>query len=354
MACGFDHVREVFYVGGKYIQDDQGTHTLQGQMYVEHLLPKPAIENRPFPLLFIHGGTRTGIGSLLAFIPSYDVERNLDWLTKPDGNPGWSSFFLARGYEIYIVDVPFRGRIPWHPGNGNMIVFGAEQAQKTFTASERYDIWPQAKLHTQWPGSGVIGDPVFDAFYASTVQMLGDALQQELASQAACAALLDRIGRPVVMIGHSQGGTVPYLTADPVGPPFSKVTLVKLPGFPYSITHAPITHEPPVTNTDEDLVKTVVQPDSPDSMDCVLQAGSPQPRTLVNLVNIPVLLVTTQASYHAQYDWGTVAYLKQAGVPTEHLKLKDRGILGNGHMMVLEMNSDMVAAEIETWIAQTV
>ncbi|KAK8024248.1 hypothetical protein PG993_012314 [Apiospora rasikravindrae] len=351
MACGYDHVREVFYVGGKYVEDDQGTHTLQGQMYVEHLIPPSATEHRPFPLLFIHGGTRTGI----------------DWLTKPDGNPGWSSFFLERGYEVYIVDVPFRGRSPWHPSNDRMIAFGAEQVQKMFTASERYGIWPQAKLHTQWPGSGLIGDPVFDTFYASTIQMLGDAVQQELASQAACVALLDRIGRPVVLIGHSQGGAIPYLTADirpslvkaivnmePIGPPFSKATLVKRPGCPYGITHAPITYEPPVTNPDEDLVKNVAQPGSPDLMECVLQARSPQPRTLVNLVNIPVLIVTTQASYHAQYDWGTVEYLRQAGVSTEHLKLEGKGILGNGHMMFLEMNSDMVAAEIETWIAQAV
>ncbi|KAK8102661.1 hypothetical protein PG984_015807 [Apiospora sp. TS-2023a] len=248
-----------------------------------------------------------------------------------------------------------------------MVTFGAEQVQKMFTASERYGIWPQAGHHTQWPGSGVMGDSVFDSFYASTIQMLGDAVQQELASQAACAALLDRIARPVVIIGHSQGGAIPYLTADvrprhvkaivnlePVGPPFSKATLVKRPGCPYGITHAPITYEPPVTNPDEDLLRTVVQPKSPGLMETILQAREPQPRTLINLVDIPILIVTTQASYHAQYDWGTVEYLKQAGVPAQHLELEDKGILGNGHMMFLEMNSDMVAVEIEAWIAQAI
>lgn len=87
-----------------------------------------------------------------------------------------------------------------------------------------------------------MGDSIFDVFYASASQMLGDAVKQELASQAACVALLDRIGRPVVMMGHSQGGAIPYLTADvrpslvraivnlePVGPPFSKATIVKRP-----------------------------------------------------------------------------------------------------------------------------
>lgn len=109
-----------------------------------------------------------------------------------------------------------------------------------------------------------------------------------------------------------------------------------------------------MNNPEDDLVKTVVKPDAPDLMDCVLQAKTPQPRKLINLVDIPVLLVTTQASYHAQYDWGTVEFLKQAGVLTEHLKLEDKGILGNGHMMFLEMNSDAVAAEIEKWIVSTI
>lgn len=57
--------REVFYVGGEYVQDDDGNHTFQGQMYVEHLLPNPNKETKPFPMLFIHGGTRTGYVSPL-------------------------------------------------------------------------------------------------------------------------------------------------------------------------------------------------------------------------------------------------------------------------------------------------
>ena len=28
----------------------------------------------------------------------------------------------------------------------------AEKLQQRFTATSKYNLWPQAKLHTQWPG----------------------------------------------------------------------------------------------------------------------------------------------------------------------------------------------------------
>ncbi|CAG9955263.1 unnamed protein product [Clonostachys rosea f. rosea IK726] len=340
------HHRRSFYIGGQYVEDKEGNHSLQGQMYVEHLQPSQSSEIKPFPLLFIHGGTRTGI----------------DWITKPDGELGWASYFLSQGYELYLVDQPFRGRSPWSPGIGDVIVYPAEQIQKMFTASRNYKLWPQAEFHTQWPGSGVMGDPVFDRFYASGVQMIKDQVLQEGASQAACAALLDTIGRPVIVFGHSAGGPIPFLLGDvrpdlvksivalePLGPPFSKVSIRTVPGSPYGISNAPITYEPPVTDPVADLATREVKAAAPDLLDGRLQASG-TPRILVNLERIPVLVVTAPASYHAQYDWCTVEYLRQAGVDATHLKLEDVGILGNGHMMFIEKNSNQIAAEIQNWI----
>ncbi|KAI1140560.1 alpha/beta-hydrolase [Hypoxylon sp. FL0543] len=343
------HQREVFYVGGRYILDSKGNHTLQGQMYVERLIPEAKGSTmRSVPIIFIHGATRSGT----------------DWLTKPDGQPGWASYFLSRGFECYTVDLPFRGRSPWFPGNGTMTVYPAKFIQTMFTACRDLGTWPQAKLHTQWPGSGRMGDPIFDQFYASGLQILSHVVVQEKASQAACAALLDRIGKPVILVGHSAGGSIPWLTADvrphlvktiiaiePTGPPFHKVGFKSGSAAPYGITNAPITYAPLVANPDKDFVKSVVGAPSPKLIDCTIQAEKPTPRQLANLTDVKVLLVTAPASYHAQYDWGTVLFLRQAGVKdVEHLKLEERGIFGNGHMMHMEKNSDDVAAEIVRWI----
>ena len=92
--------------------------------------------------------------------------------------------------------------------------------------------------------------------------------------------------------------------------------------------------------------------DAADLVQCWMQT-SPA-RQLVNLKDIPVLVVTSEASYHASYDHCTVKYLRQAGVNTTFLPLARRNIRGNGHMMMLEKNSDEIAAAMLEWLDATV
>jgi hypothetical protein len=76
-------------------------------------------------------------------------------------------------------------------------------------------------------------------------------------------------------------------------------------------------------------------------------------RKLVNLENTPILIVTSEASYHASYDHCTVRYLAQAGVKSTFIRLPDVGIHGNGHMMMLEKNSDAIAKVMVDWLDRT-
>ena len=61
-----------------------------------------------------------------------------------------------------------------------------------------------------------------------------------------------------------------------------------------------------------------------------------------------------EASFHAVYDHCTAKYLTQAGVKNTFVRLEDAGIHGNGHMMMLEKNSDEIAAVLHQWIARNV
>jgi pimeloyl-ACP methyl ester carboxylesterase len=76
-------------------------------------------------------------------------------------------------------------------------------------------------------------------------------------------------------------------------------------------------------------------------------------RQLVRLANVPVLILVAEASYHATYDHCTAAFLSQAGVANTFIRLEDVGIRGNGHMMMLEKNSDEIAAVIVRWLDKT-
>jgi hypothetical protein len=68
----------------------------------------------------------------------------------------------------------------------------------------------KARLHTQWPGADVAGDPIFDQLYASQVESAGNA---ESLNRASGAAWLDKIG-PAIILTHSQSGPFAWAIAD--------------------------------------------------------------------------------------------------------------------------------------------
>ncbi|KAJ7477143.1 Alpha/beta hydrolase family-domain-containing protein [Mycena galericulata] len=337
------HRRTYLYVGQTYTP--QGNSTIAAdQMYIEHLTP--AEVTQPLPILFIHGQGMTGT--------------NL--LNTPDGALGWADYFLSKGYELYIVDQPSRGRSPWQPGvDGVLSVFDTFTIESHFTAVQLYKLWPQAILHTQWPGNGSVGDPVFDKFYASTVPSLNSSTEEAQKIKNAGSLLLDQIG-PVILMTHSQAGEFGWILGDsrptqvkgivalePYGPPFINAIFPPFtPARIYGVTDIPVAYDPPITEA-SDIARVVVS-EIP-GFTCFQQAQPP--RKLVNLVNIPVLVVTSEASYHAVYDNCTVDYLRSAGVSVEHIHLGDVGIHGNGHMFFMEKNGLQIADQvIKPWISK--
>ena len=155
---------------------------MSGQIYAEFQIP--AHQRHPYPIVFIHGGAQTGT----------------NFTGTPDGREGWAQFFLRQGYAVYVVDQAGRGRSAYQES-----VYGpqatSERRLRASNASrpiENYNQWPQAHLHTQWPGKGTPGDPVFDQFFASQVQaMVSYPLQQEFSSRRhSRAAREDRPGDP--------------------------------------------------------------------------------------------------------------------------------------------------------------
>jgi pimeloyl-ACP methyl ester carboxylesterase len=339
-----------FYVGGTYV-GAPGQEVMRGQMYVEYLAPRSITQK--YPLVLIHGAAQTAT----------------NWMMTPDGREGWAEYFLEQGFAVYMVDQPERGRSAWHPNvDGGLRMFSAPQIEKQFTASEAFDLWPQAKKHTQWPGSGDrkgrMGDPVFDAFYATQVESLASDEETQTRVQHAGAALLDRIG-PAILLTHSQSGPLGWVIAEarpalvkaiaavePSGPPFENAIMSTTKARAWGVTDIAMTYDPPITAAAE--LKTVkqAQPDAPDLVACTLQAEPAH--KLKNLAATPTLVVVSEASYHAAYDHCTVRYLQQAGVAVKFLRLPDVGVHGNGHMMMLELNNLDIAAVLAKWMKETI
>ena len=184
--------------------------------------------------------------------------------------------------------------------------------------------------------------------------------------QAAGAALLDRIGS-AILITHSQAGLFGWLIADarpklvkgivalePAGPPYPSGPPYKdalfQSGFDRDcgLTSLPLTYDPPVTPQAPLAFEQQSVADAPDLSPCWSQKG--EARQLVNLKGTPIVVVTTEASYHAVFDHCTVRYLHQAGVDAEFVRLENEDIHGNGHMLMLEKNNAEIAAFIKRWV----
>ena len=341
--------RGYFYVGGKYV-GEPGNRIMQGQTYVEVLAPKAI--RRPWPLVLIHGAAQTAT----------------NWMGTPDGRKGWAEYFVEQGYTVYMLDQPMRGRSAPHPGDGPTRMFSAENEEWQFSAVEKAMRWPQAKLHTQWPGdgpkTGQIGDPVFDAFYATQVETVISNEETQRRNQQAGAALLDRIG-PAIVLTHSQSGPFGWLIADarptlvkaiiaiePAGPPFEATINGTGKARAWGPTDVPITYEPLVTDPAQIAVEREAEADGPDLFVCWMQKAPA--RQLVNLKYIPAMVMAAEASYHQVYDHCTAKYLNQAGVKTEYIRLQDKGIHGNGHMVMIEKNNLDIAHVVDEWIVKNV
>jgi pimeloyl-ACP methyl ester carboxylesterase len=343
-----------FYVGGHYA-GETGKEVMDGAEYVEVMVPKNV--RRPWPIVFLHGAGQTGT----------------DWLQTPDGRPGWAYFFVRRGYVVYMVDYPARGRSAYVPNtDGQLTIRTAPQLAQIWTSLADLGNWPQAKKYTQWPGEGPgkgkMGDPVFDNFARTQVQYLtGD--NQDRLNLDAHTALLDKIGTPVILITHSQGGAFGWeladarpklvkaiVTAEPAGPPIQTVDTARQTytgkGLVWGVTNLPLHYDPPVGDPSDLRVELEAKSDGPGLVPCWLQKEPA--RRLVNLKNIPVLDVSAEASYHRVFDSCDAKWLNQAGVRTTYVKLEDAGLPGNAHEMMLEKNSDGIAAFFESWIEKNV
>ncbi len=273
-------------MGGRYFESG-GSLRMSGQAYVQ----RRALDLVRFalPIVMVPGEHQT--------LATFE--------TTAERRPGWANQFIASGFAIYLFEPPGVGRSPFidatygsyaPPPNTRVV-------ENRLTSPAKSRLWPQARLHTQWPGTGRPGDPAFDDFYASLVPTISNAQLREELYLAAGVALLDRIG-PAILLTHSHSG------AYALGLGAARPSLVR--GI------VAVEPSPDVARTDH----------------------------AANASGIPVIVVTAEASEHCEEDDQTVRNLRELGVDVDHVHLAELGIRGNGHMMMLESNADAVAAAI--------
>jgi pimeloyl-ACP methyl ester carboxylesterase len=377
------------WVNVKRAETARGAYVGGQQMYVEYMIPTQV--RRPFPVVLVHGGGGQGT----------------DWMATPDGRPGWFQYLVQEGYKVYVVDRPGHGRSPLHPD-----LHGAFPANHLTLESLAGRFTPPSanpaqvpneyqKNHTQWPGPGNVGSVDLDQLvaglggsYVVTPPPAGapagrqgggppagargggggrgnapagppqpanagpaPALNvQHLAWRQAGADLLDKIG-PAIIMTHSAGGPFGLLVAE-ARPNLVKATVIIegagsgfAGGNRWGMSSVPVTYDPPIADVAE--IKTTYVPNPEPGIAGYFLQTEPA-RKLPNLKNTKVVFVTADSSFASPGNPGGVAFLKQAGVQAEELRLGALGIKGNGHMMMAEKNNREVLQPLIDWMNKNV
>ena len=267
-----------------------------GQMYVQYLIP--AKVRQQTPVVLVHGGG----GQMLTF------------MGIGGGVAGWAHYFVQAGYKVYLVDRPGHGRAVYHPD-----ALGPIAPVPTYDAAGR-DFRRSARgPNRKWMGTGEVGDPGLDQFMAAVNAPPQDYVMQMGLWAKAGAELVDRIG-PATILTYSAGGPFGWLVAEERPRLVKAVVCFEGGGAP--VTSAPV-------------------------------PGLTEARPLKNVTGIPMVYLTAENSGNTEGP-AIVEALNKSGARAEHLKLKDRGILGNGHFACLDTNRKAVFGVIREWIESKV
>ena len=262
----------------------------EAPMYVERT--GIGAQTRP-ALVLIHGGGGQG----------------LDWLATPDGRPGWAPELARRGHRVYTVDRPGHGRgAQWAGALGEMgEPLPAEGLAVLFRSPD--GVHPTAHLHTQWPGDGGApgADPAILHLLASCRSMPLDLAVAHAIERQLGAELLDRVG-PSILFTHSAGAPAGWLMA----------------------AAAP--------NCARDRRARAVRPAVSPGRGRPTGPPPRPPPSRRGPGDVPVLLVTAEASLLGHFDGEVRDYLAGAGAHVQLLRLAEHGVHGNGHGMIFERN----------------
>ena len=314
-----------FWVGTEHKKMPYGTIE-SGQMYVQYLTPLQV--RYPYPVVLVHGGG----GSMLHY------------MGLGDGQSGWAHYYVQQGYRVYLVDRPGHGRAPYHPD-----ALGPMSPIPTYQ-SINGDLMRAAKGNNrQWPGTGDVGDPALDQIQAGQNAAPQDNVFAHKLWATRGAELLDKIGPAIIQV-HSAGGPFGFLVANERPNLVKAVVSVEgggapfTPQTPWGLTDVPLVFDPPASDPSELATREVTPASGP-----AYKLQAEPARKLKNLQGIPIVYVTAEKSGRTGGP-AVVAFLKQAGCDAEDLQLKDRGILGNGHFMMLETNRKQVFDVIHGWL----
>ena len=261
---------------------------VRGATYVEYtILARPS---RPPIVMFPGGGLSAA-----------------SFQDTPDGRPGWETFFLRRGYSVNLVDIDRTGRSPWR-------VFPEIEAQEPSFRNNAF-LWEKFRIGP--PGSyaprsayrdGRFPVGAFEVFAGQT----GPRFRPAPAEQSVAYDSVIRRFCPCILLLHSAAGAPGMAAAQ------------RFPQLVLAVVAVEPSGAPALLSVSGKIAHIFVWGD---------HLGSDE----------------SDASWAEQYGAAQsyAARLRSSGARVHWLDLPALGIRGNSHLLMMDRNSDEVAALID-------
>ena len=316
----------IFSVGGTVISSD-GTFDVANYYtsrtgstsHVDHAnvlyqIPENATG---LPMVFLHGYGQSRMG----------------WMTTPDGRDGWSDMFLRMGHSVWLIDQPRRGEAGQTSVAGTITTEPSDQTWYTqFRIGTYLDDEFTYNEGSQFPQ----GDDVLDQFFRQMTPDTGmdsangdQNIDNEVVARAVAAAIdeiYERTGQDSILVTHSQGGLPGWETARYTDH-IAAIVAIEPGGAP---------------QTDSEAYNALLEQDIPVTFYYGDYIGD-------EFADVPAAAMWSMMA--ASADVFTEAY-NGAGGSSTVVHLPDEGITGNDHFMFQDLNNDVIAEHIETWIQE--
>ncbi len=257
------------------------------------------------------------------------------WETTPDGREGFQNIFLRRGYPVYLVDQPRRGRA----GNSTVATtIEPTPYDQLFFDQFRIGKWPEYFSNVQFSR-----DPeALDQFFRSVTPNTGP-FDANVISDA-MSALFDKTG-PGILFTHSQAGGPGWLTA--IKNPNVKAIVALEPGSGFIFPEGEVPADmPSAAGTLKGEAVPVADFEKLTKLPIVIYYGD----------NFP----TEPTAERGQDNWRVrlamaklwVDAVNKHGGDATLIHLPDIGIKGGTHFLMSDLNNVEIANQIAKFLAE--
>lgn len=274
---------------------------------------------RKFPLVLWHGAGQF----------------SKTWETTPDGREGYQNIFLRRGFGVYVIDQPRRGRA----GRSTQpITITPTPDEQLWFNQFRVGVWPNYFDGVQFDRSPETLNQYFRAMTPNTGPFDPDIVSDGV------SALFDRIG-PGILFTHSQSGGPGWLTVTKNQNVRAVVSFEPGSNFVFPEGELP----PPLPNA-FDVLEGVAVPMSE------FMALTRIPIVIFYGDNIPAQPTTmpAQDSWRARLEMARLwrDTVNKHGGDATVVHLPEIGIRGNTHFPFSDLNNVEIADQVSKFLAE--